>query len=171
MTARKAAPTAREKIVTTALASGWTTAPGYRETADRSVAWAGNGPDGRTVNVEFSIRGAITYAAVGTRQSVRRLAESGRLALVLAHIWNHRVASPAPELPVLDQLRAVENAYAKGGSAAAADAQACKLAANGTIKWRSREHTVPADADERAAWMRGYGKVFAYWGGDKGDVS
>lgn len=91
MTARKANPTAREKIVTAALESGWTTRPGYRETADRSVAWAGDGPDGATVNVEFSVRGAIKYASVGNGRSIRRLAESGRLALVLAHIWDHRV--------------------------------------------------------------------------------
>lgn len=36
------------------------------------------------------------------------------------------------------------------------------------MTWRSRAHQVPADPTERMAWMRGYGQVFAYWGGAKG---
>lgn len=99
MTARKAASTTREKIVTAALAAGWATRGGYRETADRSVAWAGDGPDGATVNVEFSVRGAIKYAAVGADSKIRRIPESGRLALVLAHIHNHRATGPGPAEP------------------------------------------------------------------------
>ena len=70
-------------------------------------------------------------------------------------------------MDILGRLHQIEQAHMKGGAAAAADAQACKLAASGTDSWRSREHQVPADADERAAWMRGYGQVFAWWGGDK----
>lgn len=58
-----------------------------------------------------------------------------------------------------------ETAYRAGHLAAMADAQACKSGANGTTSWRGREHKVPQDADERAAWMRGYGLQFAYWGG------
>lgn len=74
-------------------------------------------------------------------------------------------AEAEPE-PVPDSIYRAELA---GHQAAMADAQACKTAANGTTLWRSREHRVPADADERAAWMRGYGKQFAYWGGERFD--
>lgn len=60
----------------------------------------------------------------------------------------------------------IERAEMLGGAAAAADAQACKTQAKGLMTWRSREHKVPADPSQRQAWMRGYGKVFAYWGGE-----
>lgn len=74
----------------------------------------------------------------------------------------------AEQLACVANLRAqaTESAHHKGAAAAAADAQACKMAAHGTTSWRSREHQVPTDPDERAAWMRGYGQVFAHWGGD-----
>ncbi|SRR6266700_7329572 len=85
--------TARDKIVDAALAAGWMTARGYLQEAGKSAAWAGNGPDGHGVNVEFSAAGGIKYAAIGVGREFRRLIptnDSPRLALVLAYIWNHR---------------------------------------------------------------------------------
>ncbi len=56
-------------------------------------------------------------------------------------------------------------AHEAGHRAAMADAQRCKAGAR-EGKWRSSQHfNLPLDADERAAWMRGYGRQFAYWGG------
>lgn len=60
----------------------------------------------------------------------------------------------------------METAYRAGHIAAQADAQRCKSSAHdGAASWRSSEHTRPTDPDECAAWMRGYGQQFAYWGG------
>jgi hypothetical protein len=78
----------REQIVQAAKAAGWTTRRGYTEDAPRSAAWAGNHPDGRTVNVEFNSRGGITWAW-GTTTADRNggpLNGTGRLTQVLAWV-------------------------------------------------------------------------------------
>ena len=77
---------------------------------------------------------------------------------------------PEPELDadLFDQLRAVEKAHQAGGSAAAADGQRA-MQTEGAQVWRSNPHKLPADREQRQAWLRGYGNVLAWWGGDKGD--
>jgi hypothetical protein len=62
---------------------------------------------------------------------------------------------------------AIERAYQEGGTQAAGDAQ---LALTGPQFWRSRQHMLPEDPAERRAWLRGYGKVIAWWAGAGDDV-
>jgi hypothetical protein len=61
----------------------------------------------------------------------------------------------------------IQRAYEAGHQAAVADAQRCQWPA--ASSWQSGDHLIPMDHVERAAWMRGYGKQFAYWGGEKFD--
>lgn len=73
---------AREQITSAAIAAGWTTDRGYPEqTADLSAGWSGS-RGRRTLHVEFSVRGAVTYAATGQR----RFDGTGKLRRVLDHI-------------------------------------------------------------------------------------
>lgn len=86
--------TAREQIITAATAAGWTTDPGYRdEHGDKSAGWSGSSPDGEHhLNVEFSVRGGITYAATSTRPRIRHgrvMSGTDRLARVLAYVAEH----------------------------------------------------------------------------------
>lgn len=64
-------------------------------------------------------------------------------------------------------LARIEAAYQAGHIAALDDAQRCKSTA--APRWQSSEQKIPVHLDERAAWMRGYGQQFAYWGGDRHD--
>jgi hypothetical protein len=84
-----------------------------------------------------------------------------------AYHWRTTGKTPEGEMAeMMDKAEKIELAYQHGHQAAQADAQACKSGQHGGL-WRSREHAVPEDADARAAWMRGYGKQFAYWGGEQ----
>jgi DNA-binding MarR family transcriptional regulator len=100
------------------------------------------------------------------RQAAMHRAADRLAAELNAHADEISAVLDAEPEPQADRI---ERAYQSGGSAAAADAQACKSGASGTGSWRSRPHLVPADADERAAWMQGYGRVFAWWGGATSD--
>lgn len=79
--------TARQEIVTAAVAAGFTTDPGYPgPDGDPSAAWTGRlGEYG--VHVEFSVRGGITYAgtALGSREW-RQMNGRHRLGRVLDYL-------------------------------------------------------------------------------------
>jgi hypothetical protein len=75
------ADTARARIVEAATAAGFKTDRGYSADADSTAGWSGS-KGGKTLHVEFDVRGRLTYAATDSR----RITGRDRLGRVLEYL-------------------------------------------------------------------------------------
>lgn len=77
---------ARQQIAKLTGEDGWDTEPGWSPLSGNGFGgWAGHKGQ-LQVNLEFSVRGGITYASTGGRRDCRVLYGPGKLARVLAYM-------------------------------------------------------------------------------------